>query len=437
MEGKATFTLARADSGRVVRQFTEHNLVTDAVRRLLSPPAYALFKQFSWSEFMRSSLPMYKNLFGGIMLLGSTLDERTDNVMLQADAIPVATAGEPYSGSLVTRGTLNSNESYAMENGYHFTWDFGTDKANGTIKSVALTSRLFGNSGFSSADNTGGILMDPVTKKSGSMDMQISYANGQYLCSPEKCTHIYLMKTDFSNMVFKKIKSLDMTSVGVTDSVDFQTAAEPYKTVRVTLPVEMSQYIKVFVDSTAKKAYFFADPVKLTDDSMQMDYAAVDLNDFTVSEKRRWLMYSPKFTVYAAAVYGGRLYVSDSRKLYAFSSSGELAESWDRSFINDMWFHTVNGVLGYTADLKVHKFFNGNWYGMYGFNSLGLGYSADIKPPYYPAYFMNQIYSENQFSSRNPYLVAAADYLATINNLSEPLVKTSEHTLKITYDITN
>ena len=30
MEGKATFTLTRADSGRVIRQFTEHNLVTDA-----------------------------------------------------------------------------------------------------------------------------------------------------------------------------------------------------------------------------------------------------------------------------------------------------------------------------------------------------------------------------------------------------------------------
>ena len=62
MEGKATFTLTRADSGRVIRQFTEHNLVTNAIRRLLSPPAYAIFKQFSWSDFMRSSLPIYKNL---------------------------------------------------------------------------------------------------------------------------------------------------------------------------------------------------------------------------------------------------------------------------------------------------------------------------------------------------------------------------------------
>ena len=42
MEGKATLTLTEAGSGRVVRKFTEHNLVTDAVKRILEPPLYTL-----------------------------------------------------------------------------------------------------------------------------------------------------------------------------------------------------------------------------------------------------------------------------------------------------------------------------------------------------------------------------------------------------------
>ena len=33
MEGKATLTLTDAKSGRVVKKVTEHNLVTDAVKR--------------------------------------------------------------------------------------------------------------------------------------------------------------------------------------------------------------------------------------------------------------------------------------------------------------------------------------------------------------------------------------------------------------------
>ena len=438
MEGKATFTLAMADSGRVVRQFTEHNLVTDAMRRLLSPPAYALFKQFSWSDFMRSSLPLYKNLCGGIMLLGNTLDERTDNVMLTENTIPVATAGDPYSGTLQTRGTLNSNESYAMGNGYHFTWDFGTDKANGTIKSVALTSRLFGNSGFAAVESAGSIFMDPATKSTGTMNNQISHAYGQYLCTPAKCTHIYFRKTDASNMVFTRIKSPDMSAVGITDSVDLTAVAQPADTVRVTLPIEVDAAMKVFVDSSEGKVYFFGKAVQEGDNRLRLDYATVDLDSFTVSAARSWTMNAAKFTVYSAAVHGGRLYVSNGKELMAFSSSGDLAESWTGSFSSGMWFYTVNGVLKYyNTDRKINSLYNGKWYASYGCGDLGLGYSADIKPPYFPAHIMNQYMAESQAGSQDPYLIAAADYLATVNNLSEPLVKTNEHTLKITYDITN
>lgn len=438
MEGKATFTLARADSGRVIRQFTEHNLVTDAIRRLLSPPAYALFKQFSWSDFMRTSLPIYKNLCGGIMLLGNTLEERTDNVLLPPDTIPVATAGDPYSGTLETRGTLNSNESYAMGNGYHFTWDFGTDKANGTIKSVALTSRLFGNSGFAGVESSGGVFMDPVTKGSGTMNMQISHGVGQYLCTPEKCTHLYLQKTDASNMVFTKIKSLDMTAVGVTDYVDLTAAAEPVGTVRVELPIEVDPVIKVFVDSSDRKVYFFGKAVQEDDERLRLDYATVDLDSFAVSAKRSWVMKSTGFTVYSAAVHGGRLYAASGKELMTFTGAGDLSESWEGISGSGMWFYTVNGVLRYyTTDRKTHALYNGKWYVMYGVSDLGMGFSADIKPPYFPAHIMNQYFAESQTGAQDPYLVAAADYLATVNNLSEPLVKTSEHTLKITYDITN
>ena len=60
--------------------------------------------------------------------------------------------------------------------------------------------------------------------------------------------------------------------------------------------------------------------------------------------------------------------------------------------------------------------------------------SADIKPPYYAATIMTNL---TRIYDYNPYLVLAGNYLATINNLSEPIEKTSEHTLKITYDITN
>lgn len=46
MEGKAILTLTDAKSGRVVKKVTEHNLVTDAVKRILNRPVYANALQF-------------------------------------------------------------------------------------------------------------------------------------------------------------------------------------------------------------------------------------------------------------------------------------------------------------------------------------------------------------------------------------------------------
>ena len=124
MEGKATLTLTDAKSGRVVKKVTEHNLVTDAVKRILNPPVYAMLYSFNFPNFINNVMPASK-LFSGIMLLGNTLSESRENVMLSGDYIPVATAGGEYAGANVRRGTLNTNESYATANGYHFTWDFG------------------------------------------------------------------------------------------------------------------------------------------------------------------------------------------------------------------------------------------------------------------------------------------------------------------------
>ncbi len=434
MEGKATFTLKQASTGRTLRQFTEHNIVTEAMSRLLSPPGYALFKAFSWSDFIKTSLPLYKNLCGGIMLLGNTVTERADNVMLPPETVPVATAGDAYSGTLITRGSLNENESYATENGYHFTWDFGTDKANGTIKCAALTSRFFGNTGFSDAEKDSGLIMDPVTKEYRSPTAQICHAKGQYICTIDKDTHIYLQRTDANNYVFNKIKTIDTNAVGVTDSIDFTSLSQPVSSHNVTVPIDTDNFTRPFLDSSARKAYFFTKQYEVGEDKYQVDYVSVSLDDFTVSEKASWPMNKKYSYITAAALYGGRLYAVWNTDLTCFGSSGEVIETWTMPGANLLSFCIVNNVLTYIAgSRKMYSLYNNKWYGAYGIEYYGFGYSADIKPPYYPVFALWSYTSDNY----DPYLGIAANYLATINNLSEPLEKTNEHTLKITYDITN
>ena len=107
MEGKATLTLTDAKSGRVVKKVTEHNLVTDAVKRILNPPVYAMLYSFNFPNFINNVMPASK-LFSGIMLLGNTLSESRENVMLSGDYIPVRPPGEstPEPTSAEERSTL-------------------------------------------------------------------------------------------------------------------------------------------------------------------------------------------------------------------------------------------------------------------------------------------------------------------------------------------
>ena len=62
--------------------------------------------------------------------------------------------------------------------------------------------------------------------------------------------------------------------------------------------------------------------------------------------------------------------------------------------------------------------------------------SVDVALPYVMMSGIDS-FPSLESASQNPYLGMISSYFATINNLSEPLVKTNEHALKITYDITN
>lgn len=439
MKGKATFTLAKAKTGEIVREFTEENLVTNAIKNILNPPQHAIVKNFSWSDFIKASMPIYKNLCGGIMLLGNTLEEDKDNILPNSDIIPIATAGDAYSGTSVTRGTLNQNETYETANGYHFTWDFATDKANGTIKCAALTSKMFGNSGFADADSNVTELISPMHSNTDS-NATIMHAYGQYFGTPKKYTNIYLRKTDNTHVTLNVVKSVDMSAVRITDNPDMSVIHSPSEKITIELPITISDTYRPFVDGSTKKLYLFSALTKVADAVTSIDYAVIDLTDYTVSEKKTWTMNVATFTAYGMAIYDDKLYISDAWNLMAFSKSGTLVESESLGGTPCMWFSVVNGVFkALSNNNKIFTLYGGKWYKNYTKNSKSAVWPTDLKAPYCPFIDMRTLsyLAESSSNCYDPTLMMLSGYFATINNLSVPLEKTSEHTLKITYDITN
>ena len=437
MEGKATLTLTEAKTGRVVKQLAEHNLVTDAVKRILDPPLYTMLYRFDFKNFINCVLPLYK-LFSGIVLLGNTLEERKDNIMFDGSCIPIATAGSPYSGANVRRGTLNENESGETADGYRFTWDFATDKANGVIKSVALTNKYFGDSGFEFNDSKGRLFMDPSSINGEYYyDTEYMHATGQYIGTFEDRLHLYVINVD-GKLRFFKYSSPNAQSLGLNDPISLSEYA-PYDFIaEVKPPIAINFFFRCFVDHENRLVYFFS-KVYASDDREKyyVDYFAVDINTFKATEVSTQCL-GTESSSFGFALFDGKLYHMLSKKLLVYSIGGDVIREYENVSYSStsrfaIWNNTLTMLMG---TRKIGLLINDEIIQFFAPGDLLPAYGCDIQPPYYPMVNFPWLGIEESVS-RNPALGLASNYFATINNLSEPLEKTSEHNLKITYDIMN
>lgn len=451
MKGKATLTLREAATGRIVRQLEESNMVTDAISRLFNPPQEAILDS-NWSGQVAEMLPMWKNVLGGIILLGNTLEERKDNVMLREDCVPVGTAGDAYSGANVMRGSLNINESYETENGYHFTWDFPTDKCNGTIRSIALTSRFFGNSGFASCETRNGSLV--INPHEFGFCYILSTAPkfmtlvGSYFIGSFRPNELMFASSSISNsitkVVFKRYRTLNAKGLRINDRLSGSDGGDiPVETKELELEYRVDNLKNIFYDPRARELYIFAGASHTTQSNNAFPYRGtvrywrIDVDTLTVKEYSQ--VRFPKTgtgAVVSCAIYDGVFYaVTAGEGTYKVNmSSGLLKEVLPLNNNQPSRFYVNKTGLMYNyydpigmgrfqrMDVDTDFFYHGLVH--------GVPVPCDWLPEPYSLFAYGQEFN-------TAFMLLMSNYLATINNLSEPLVKTNAHTLKISYDIIN
>lgn len=161
LHGRTTIELFDAQSGEKVFEHAENNMVTVALQRLLDLPAELTVMD---NVSSRNCLPAYYMPFldkalSGIWVFSKELPENADYISPSVEDVIALEgfAGGEYSGSNTKRGSLNLNESGAIDKGYKFVWDFATDKCNGVIKCVSLVPRVIGNLGDSTEGNMCGL----------------------------------------------------------------------------------------------------------------------------------------------------------------------------------------------------------------------------------------------------------------------------------------
>lgn len=148
LKGHTKIQLFDAKTGELVQETNDDNMVTNAISRLINPPLDFLVGDVSLNAVLSKTLPIQTVGMGGVMVFSNKIEEDPNHVFASNSDVSIGHAGSAYSGTNTKRGTYNANESKALSNGYRNVWDFGTDRANGDISCVCLTSKIGGDTGI-------------------------------------------------------------------------------------------------------------------------------------------------------------------------------------------------------------------------------------------------------------------------------------------------
>lgn len=150
LKGKTKIELRDVHTGEV-EVIEEENMVTNALQYIFNPMGYV---KAADPMFTTEYVNYYKTLTGGLLLLNKALDENADNISLPGDVEQTGCAvyDQQNSSGQTLRGNFNATESEIdIENRrVKYVYDFDTAEGNGTIACVALTHALggYGNRGL-------------------------------------------------------------------------------------------------------------------------------------------------------------------------------------------------------------------------------------------------------------------------------------------------
>lgn len=137
LKGKTKIILTDVETGEQ-EIHEDENIVTNAIDKIINIEMAGNHQPNSYI------LPIATNILGGIMLFDNDLTEDPANIHFPSEAHLVGYGDQSAHTGDKFRGTYNAGESGKTDTGYVSVWDFGTNQANGTIKSVARTSNIAG-----------------------------------------------------------------------------------------------------------------------------------------------------------------------------------------------------------------------------------------------------------------------------------------------------
>ena len=460
LKGKTIIELTDVKTGEVERR-EEDNMITNALSHLFEP--FGHYKTASRLFNSNSLLPYYQNLLGGLLLFDGEIEENAENIFPPAtvNMTGCGVYGRQNDTVCVKRGDYNMTESEVNLNSKYvkFVYDFTTSQGNGNIACVALTSKNGGYCGYGAIDATIQIsnmafypsdnvinfmAQSNCSRKGGSITLGVT----QFLFAVDAENDVlwYLRVNSAKSVSIVKRRGY-FNSVGV-----FDTPTSSGKLIETIDLPDMStglystSYLYYNYNDDEKCVYIYSAANSYTDAGQAFNIIKINISNNAVTEypmtnqtNKRIMLASQR-----TCVYKGFIYTRDYNSPYAtykiaIGNSTDVrlieAPSVVRHTNMDPIF-TANGRIFY--DAYSHSYMDGTE------RAFVLNTESEEILPLETRYICGGDYSTLVDAVpviRHPecwwfygQVIYPGVYLATINNI-EPVTKTADKTMKVTYII--
>ena len=423
------------------------NMITDAVK-------YVVNNYIGGGVSISEIMPLCEKALGGLMLFDKPLTEDKSNIFLPSEAHLVAYAGRKVNTNNPIMGSLNQAETHKTDTGYVTVWDFSTSQANGTIQSLGLTNYQVGDSAnpfycylpyaIHPAMNPNGLDCDMAPLCYDVKKQTLYYIDmgvGTSTDSRENDDYTYTYIHNFT--IYKEY--IPTTLYGVADATNVRHYPEQVKTGTIENTIEAGSVANNFNNGYDGYAYLVIVPENSSDDG-KFTYWTMKLSDysFEISEAKEIVAKDCHFSRVYGVVSKGLCYIQsyDKKSIYIVDLSNE----------NDV--RQVNLPEGYSVDTtQMAALRNG---GIRLAVTNGSSYLAICYPD--GNIIIDPIAATGDNSKRyglitdgllvwgvlrwisyntSAYAYPCTNYLGSIFNLTQPITKTAETSMKITYTLTD
>lgn len=465
LKGKTKIELTDVHTGEV-EVIEEENMVTNALQYIFNPMGYikAADPMFT-TEYVR----FYQTLTGGLLLLNQALTESGDTINLPSNVEQTGCAvyNQQNTSNQTLRGNYNATESEVdiEARRMKYVYDFDTAEGNGTIACVALTHALGGysNRGLDVAPVRA---LYPYYKSIGSGLLKYTGSNsgiGAYDRTMSYSTYgtgyKWIIKIDANTDSVYYFTILSTTSIRISryranintislfDAPGSARTLLEIKDITFTKAINQ-QYFSFNYDEETDKLYIVSASSYQIANNAAFVVTEIDMaNDNAVTQYSMTNKCGSAMRVCYERndcyCYGGYVYFQNygySTKYYIWRQElgnaaniqkieTDVRQSEPQMARNGrIYFECASSYSGsyalYVVNTDNFSMKTPESYNIY--NEQDRQYVPVIGYPltYYLTYGTN-----------NGTFAIRTDYLATVNNLATPVVKTADKTMKVTYTL--